>query len=384
MSNSSFIKDLAKYGLENDQEKLLAVLEELIDHSRKAKKVNFALQLQSLLKESIRQHKTSALTKVGSPNHITTLEDKEMGEFILEKVTSNYSFENLICSDNVIRDLRYFIKEHQSIELLQKMDLPIANKVIFHGPSGCGKTLASYVLAGELNKLIYVINLGAIVSSKLGETSKNLAKVFRRAAAENCVIFLDEFDSLGKVRDYNQDHGEMKRVVNTILQLFDFMPQDCIVIAATNQVDMIDEALLRRFDVNIKFELPDREQIADLIELTLRNGHFRFDGKTALPAIIDQCFGLSYYSIQKTLITAIKRSLFEHKDEKVIPRGTINTTIWNELVLLERKAMDVGVAIAQKSIPSRSRTNKRVQSTVSKRKVAKKKIAKVKKAPKKK
>ena len=111
---------------------------------------------------------------------------------------------------------------------------------------GSGKTLAAYVLAGELEKMMIVINLGAIVSSKLGETSKNLAKIFRRAATEDCIIFLDEFDTLGKVRDYGQDHGEMKRVVNTILQLFDYLPQSSIVIAATNQQDRIDEALLRR------------------------------------------------------------------------------------------------------------------------------------------
>lgn len=358
MSNSGFIKEIAKYGLENDQEKLLAVLEELIDHSRKSKKINLAIQLQSILKESLRHHKTSGLTKVGSPAHAATLEDREMGEFILEKVTSDYNFTNLICSDRVIRDLRYFIQEHQAINQLRAMGLPIANKVIFHGPSGCGKTLASYVLAGELNKLMYVINLGAIVSSKLGETSKNLAKVFRRAAAENSVIFLDEFDSLGKVRDYNQDHGEMKRVVNTILQLFDFMPQDCIVVAATNQVDMIDEALLRRFDVNIKFDLPTREQIQELIALTLRNGQFTFDAKTPLGKIIDQCQGLSYYSIQKTLITAIKRSLFEQDGGEKVPPGIISTRVWDELVMLERKAF--GKTKVESALTGKTATKKKM------------------------
>src|SRR5690606_10087373 len=131
--------------------------------------------------------------------------------FILEKVTSDYRFENLICSKEVKSELKHFIEEHQRIELLRSFELPVANKLLFHGPPGCGKTLASYVVAGELGKLMHVINLGAIVSSKLGETSKNLAKIFRRGAAEDCVIFIDEFDSLGKIRDYNQDHGEMKR-----------------------------------------------------------------------------------------------------------------------------------------------------------------------------
>jgi AAA+ superfamily predicted ATPase len=339
MPQSDLIKDIAKYGLENDQEKLLATLEELITYSRQSNRINFALQLQSILKDALRQTKTSSLTKVGSDAFYQKVEDREISDFILEKVTSDYSFENLICSPNVVQDLQLFIKEHTAIDQLRALELPVSNKVLFHGPSGCGKTLASYVLAGELKKLMLVINLGAIVSSKLGETSKNLAKVFRRAASENCVIFLDEFDSLGKVRDYNQDHGEMKRVVNTILQLFDFMPQECIVIAATNQADMIDEALLRRFDVNIQFQLPTPAQIKALIHLTLKNGQFKFDNTKNLPALITKCQGLSYYSIQKTLITAIKRSLFETTAKSAAIAGKINTQTWSALIEQEKKAL---------------------------------------------
>jgi SpoVK/Ycf46/Vps4 family AAA+-type ATPase len=260
-----FIKELAKYGLENDQEKLFAVLNELIEHSKKSKKINFALHLQSLLKEAIKQQETSGLVKVGSPKHYLREEDKEANEFIIEKLTSDYSFDNLVCSEAVKKPLEFFLEEHKRIEVLRRYNLPVSNKAIFHGPSGCGKTLAAYVLAGELKKMMVVINLGAIVSSKLGETSKNLTKVFRKAALEDSIIFLDEFDSLGKVRDYNQDHGEMKRVVNTILQLLDFLPQDSIVIAATNHIHMIDEALSRRFDVKVEFDLPDADHAKEIV-----------------------------------------------------------------------------------------------------------------------
>lgn len=338
MTQFEFIRDIAKYGLENDQEKLLIALEELIGHSKRTKKINFALQLQSILKDTIRNQQVNGLSKVGSAKHVLREEDKEVNEFIIEKVTSDYQFENLITNTSVKNELKFFIEEHQRIELLRSFELPVANKILFHGHSGCGKTLASYVVAGELQKMMYVINLGAIVSSKLGETSKNLAKIFRRAAAEDCVIFIDEFDSLGKVRDYSQDHGEMKRVVNTILQLFDYLPQTSIVIAATNQKSMLDDALLRRFDLNIQFELPNQAQIEALIALTLKNGKFTFDNKTASQAIIKSSVGLSYYSIQKTLITAIKRSLFDKISDNTIPlTAKINTAIWKQLVAAEKK-----------------------------------------------
>jgi SpoVK/Ycf46/Vps4 family AAA+-type ATPase len=340
MSQFNHIIDIAKYGLSNDQESLFAALNDLIEYSKKTNKVNFAIQLQSLLKDGLRKQQTNGLVKVGSENYFQKIEDREIGELILEKLTSDYTFDNLISTPKVKTQLDYFIKEHYSADILRKYNLPISNKIFLYGPSGCGKTLASYVIAGELKKMMVVVNLGAIVSSKLGETSKNLAKVFRKAAAEECIIFIDEFDSLGKIRDDNQDHGEMKRVVNTILQLFDYLSQNSIVIAATNQKEMVDEALLRRFDMSIEFSLPDDERARELVNLTLKNGQFKFDKIKSINKIIESASGLSYYNIQKTLVTAIKRSLF-NQTEKVIPiKPIINSAIWRELIEEEKKALE--------------------------------------------
>ncbi len=337
MSQLDFIKEIAKYGLENDQERLLQVLNELIEHSKKTKKINFALQLQSLIKEGLRTHQTSGLLKVGSPKHIIREEDREVNELVIEKLTSDYSFEDLVCSPEIKLELGFFVQEHLGSDLLKQYDLPIANKLLFSGPSGCGKTLASYVLAGELKKMMIVINLGAIVSSRLGETSKNLAKLFRRAASEESIILLDEFDSLGKIRDYSQDHGEMKRVVNTILQLFDYLPQESIVIAATNQPDMIDSALIRRFDLWIKLGLPSEMQIKELIFQTLNKTPFKLNDDDNLANIINLCNGLSFFTIQKTLVSAIKRSLFESFNSNRQFNG-IDLNIWESMILNEAKS----------------------------------------------
>lgn len=339
MSQFNYIKDLAKFGLENDQEKLLSVLNELIEYSKKSKKVNFAIQLQSILRDALRQQKTGSLSKTGSDTHFQRIEDREISDLILEKITSDYRLENIVADKKIIDQIKFFIEEHHKADILRRFDLPIANKLLLHGPSGCGKTLASYVVAGELNKMMIVVNLGAIVSSKLGETSKNLSKIFRKAAIEDCIIFIDEFDSLGKVRDYSQDHGEMKRVVNTILQLFDYLPQNSIIIAATNQKEMLDDSLLRRFDNSIEFELPTEKEIAALITLTLKNGNFHFDKKKTADAIIKKAVGLSFYSIQKTLVTAIKRSLFASKSPETKLGALIDTSIWKALIEEEKKAL---------------------------------------------
>lgn len=341
MSQFDYIKEIAKYGLENDQERLLSVLNQLVEYSKKTKKVNFAIQLQSILKESIRQQSANNLTKVGSDSYFQRIDDRDIQELILEKITSDYSLENIVAENKVMNNLKHFIEEHERIELLQRFNLPVSNKLLLHGPSGCGKTLASYVIAGELKKMMVVVNLGAIVSSKLGETSKNLSKIFKKASLEDCIIFIDEFDSLGKVRDYSQDHGEMKRVVNTILQLFDYLPQSSIVIAATNQKDMLDTALTRRFDSIIEFSLPTISQIKNLVELTLNKSGFVFSNKKEASKVMTQCVGLSYYSIQKTLLTALKRSLFQQSDDNVKNITKINSHIWKNLVISEKKSLEV-------------------------------------------
>jgi len=334
MSQSDFIKDIAKHGLVNDREKLLISLNELIEHSKNNRRVNFALQLQSILKESIKEHQSPMLTQVGSSTYLSAKNERDVDDLILEKITSDYRLNNLIGPSSTIEEIGLFIEEHRKIKTLREYGLPVSNKILFHGPSGCGKTLASYVIAGELEKMMYVVNLGAIVSSKLGETSKNLSKLFKRAASEKCIIFLDEFDSVGRIRNQENDHGEMKRVVNTILQLFDYLPQESIVICATNLVDSIDNALLRRFDTNVSFELPSKDEILALIKLTLQKGNFKFDAANKVDAIIKTAQGLSYYTIQMTLISAIKRSvLSESRSNTVKPiKPIINTALWHTLV----------------------------------------------------
>ena len=338
MGQNDYIKSIAQYSLENNQELLQKTLRELIDFSKKKKRTNLAIQLQSILQDGIRKQNMAGLHPLGSNTYYTIAEEKALDSLVLEKITSDYRMKDLICSDEVRSNLTYFLNEQKSIDILNELDLPVSNKLLLYGPSGCGKTLTSYIISGELQKAMYVINLGAIVSSKLGETSKNLSTLFKKAASEDSIIFLDEFDSIGKIRDYDQDHGEMKRVVNTLLQLFDFLPKKTIVIAATNQIQMIDPALKRRFDLSIKLDSPDMGGIKALVKHVLSGTNFKFDdGRKAL-RLQKLCAGLSYYIIQRTLITAIKRSILNMQTD-ILPKNIkIDTSIWEQLIKEEKQA----------------------------------------------
>ncbi|HUH26286.1 MAG TPA: ATP-binding protein [Flavobacterium sp.] len=180
---------------------------------------------------------------------------------------SKVSFEDFIASDEIKQHLMAFLHEQQFKHLFDQYKLPISNKLLLYGDSGCGKTMTAKVIANHLNKKLMIVNLATIISSKLGETAKNLDQLFKESQYESMVLLLDEFDSLGQIRDYdNKDNSEMKRVVNAIIQLMDYFPQKSILIAATNQVHMIDEALKRRFEWQIAYEKPENHLIDDLYD----------------------------------------------------------------------------------------------------------------------
>ncbi len=175
----------------------------------------------------------------------------------------NVNLEDVVFEASVAEQVEQFLKEHRFSEILHQYELPVANKIFLYGKTGCGKTMTAKAIAKELDKKIFIVNLSTIVSSKLGETAKNINNIFKEANYENSVLFFDEFDSLGQVRDYdNKDSSEMKRVVNALLQLIDNFPRNAILIAATNQIQMIDEALLRRFELKLEFISPS-EQVLD-------------------------------------------------------------------------------------------------------------------------
>lgn len=173
--------------------------------------------------------------------------------------TRRVDFQDIVFDENLAVQVERFLREYEHLEILNKYGLPVVNKLLLFGKSGCGKTMTAKAIANKLGKKLKTINLGNIVSSKLGETSRNISAAFKMVETQEAVLFFDEFDSLGKERNYdNTDSSEMKRVVNTMIQLIDSLPENTIIIAATNQIDLIDEALIRRFELKLEFHNPSK------------------------------------------------------------------------------------------------------------------------------
>ena len=170
------------------------------------------------------------------------------------------SLENVFLNKYNYQNILQLIKEYKYVEQLSQYGLPVNNKILLQGHSGCGKTTTAKAIANALGKPILILNLSNVVCSRIGETSQNIKQVFDKAAREKAVLFLDEFDQIGKERGSDdKDVGEMRRLVNTIIQLIDYYPTNALLIAATNHAEIIDQALLRRFQLRINFEMPSAE-----------------------------------------------------------------------------------------------------------------------------
>lgn len=220
-------------------------------------------------------------------------------------------FDEIFLSEENKKALNQMLKEHKYLTELSKYELSADNKILFHGASGCGKTFTAKAIAKVLNKPIFILNLSNLVNSRIGETSKNMKAVFDKAQREKAVLFLDEFDQIGKSRtDDERDVGEMRRLVNTIIQLFDYFPKEGVLICATNHIDFIDFALLRRFQLKLAFEMPSKEKLDKYYQLKLSI----FPEKIRN---IERKYEISYAEAKDYIQTQMKKAIIDDLESQI-------------------------------------------------------------------
>ena len=197
------------------------------------------------------------------------------------------------------------IKEQAYAKELMEYGLPVNNKILLEGSSGCGKTMTAKAIANALGKNIIILNLSNIVSSRIGETSQNIKMIFDKAAREKSVLFLDELDQIGKARGSDdKDVGEMRRLVNTLIQLIDYYPENALLLCATNHAEIIDTAIVRRFQVKIKYEMPSKDFLDSFYDNLLSK--FPEDLRN-----IERKYEISFAEAKDYTFTVVKGKLIE-------------------------------------------------------------------------
>jgi hypothetical protein len=158
------------------------------------------------------------------------------------------------------------IGEWERLEELGRLGVEPNLRCLLYGAPGVGKTLLARHIACRLGLPIVEARLDGLVSSFLGTTARNIGALFDFANRYKCILFLDEFDAVAKARDDVHEVGEIKRVVNTLLQSLDARGQKGITLAATNHAHLLDRAVWRRFDSRIEIPMPDEASRVTLLE----------------------------------------------------------------------------------------------------------------------
>lgn len=306
MSNGDLLKQLFRKYKSQDSGGFELIAQQIIDEERQKNHHLLANDLERILANGVAQPRLNGHTK-------NLPRDHEGNVSLVEIRHPSKVWSDVILSEENSAVLERVMLEVRRRELLETYDMKPSTRLLFCGPPGCGKTLSAEILASELGLPLLYTRFDSIISSYLGQTAANLRKVFDFALSGTWVIFFDEFDAIGKSRDDLSEHGELKRVVNSFLQLLDSFSASSLVIAATNHEGQLDSALWRRFDEIVYFDRPTRGQILEIINRKL--SAVRHRQLQISETLLDQLVGYSHADLERICADAIKIALLKQENE---------------------------------------------------------------------
>jgi SpoVK/Ycf46/Vps4 family AAA+-type ATPase len=205
--------------------------------------------------------------------------------------------------------LKRVLTEQRQQKRLREYNLVPRRKLLLVGPPGSGKTMTASALAGELQLPLFTTLYDSLIGKFMGETAGRLKLIFDAMTITRGVYFFDEFDAIGSQRQSTNDVGEIRRILNSFLMFLENNQGDSLIIAATNHPNLLDKALFRRFDDVIKYTLPDRKMIQELIKVRLTT----FDiGWSNWSEITDKANGLTQAEIVRATDEAAKKAVLSN------------------------------------------------------------------------
>lgn len=307
MASAEQLKALLRSHMDGDDSQFYSVAMQLAAHEAKLGHGKLADELRSLIDKA-----KSANSPYGVRSIAPTSIAQPKGELssLLEASFPRYQLSDLILTPELKAQLEKTIREQRQFAKIREHGLKPRRKLLLVGPPGTGKTMTAAVLAGELGLPLFNVRLDALMSKYLGESAAKLRLIFDAVANHRAVYLFDEFDAVAAQRGLGNDVGEIRRVLNSFLQLMEHDHSNSVIVAATNHPELLDRAVFRRFDDVLEYASPGEDQVK--MVLLGRLGAFapkRLDWSR----VSSSSEGMSYADLVRAAESAIKDAIISDK-----------------------------------------------------------------------
>jgi SpoVK/Ycf46/Vps4 family AAA+-type ATPase len=227
------------------------------------------------------------------------------------ELTPEKTLDDLVLPDLIRDQINELAEEQHRAELLHAHNLTARNRLLLAGPPGNGKTSLAEALAYKLMYPLIVVRYETLVGSYLGETSNRLKNLLDYVKTQRCVLFFDEFETLGKERGDTHETGEIKRVVSSLLLQIDDLPDYVVVVAASNHPELLDRAVWRRFQLRIELPSPSRSQLTKQIQSLSKR--FNIDFGLAPETLAKHLLGHNFSEVEEFCLSIARRAVLDRQ-----------------------------------------------------------------------
>lgn len=247
---------------------------------------------------------------------------------LIYEITPERTLNSLVLPDNIREQFKEIIEEQHRADLLHAHNLRARNRILLAGPPGNGKTTLAEVLAFELMYPLFVVRYETLIGSYLGETSSRLKHLMDYAKTQRCVLFFDEFETLGKERGDTHETGEIKRVVSSLLMQIDDLPDYVVIVAASNHPELLDRAVWRRFQLRIQLDMPTRQQLVCHIESIGQRcqTNFGYEPET----LAKHMLGLNFAEVEEFCLSVVRRAVLDKKSDNAKSITQLKLKQWRD------------------------------------------------------
>lgn len=318
VSRANQVLALLKSHISGDDQQFLSIAMQVAAHEARLGHTKLARQLRELI-DKARQRQASVDNR-GAP--VLVLQPKTELSGLVSITHPDVRLASMSLTEGLRARLNKVITEYKQQTRLREHGLRPRRKLLLLGPPGTGKTMTAAALAGELHQPLMTILLEGVITKFMGETATKLRLIFETMHSVEGVYLFDEFDAIGARRDQVNDVGEIRRVLNSFLQLLDKDDSRGLIIAATNHPDLLDPALFRRFDDVIEYELPDHSTTWNMFSNRLG----AFDtSKIHWPEVLEKAKGLSQADVVRASDEAAKQAVLTQSGS--ITTETLNAAL---------------------------------------------------------